>query len=144
MKKLIIANCILAVAVLFSFCAKPDQAEEQALVGNDEIATNRVPCTLINNTNPVNTATIRICGTNTNLQGCQSCVGGKSQGVVFSQGGQLVLPLNAPVCFSVTSDLPTWVNFSTAGGNTLPPIFIAGGQACEEFCIDANCTITNI
>lgn len=145
MKKLIITNCILAIAVIFSFCAKPNLQEDLSQVNITDITSSRSFCTLINNTVPVNAATITLCGTNTNELTCSNCIPPNKEvtGVVQSQGGQLSLELEGPICFQVTSDLPTWVNFSTLGGNALPPVFIAAG-ACELFCIDEKCVIMHI
>ncbi|MBC7776385.1 MAG: hypothetical protein H7246_13200 [Phycisphaerae bacterium] len=141
MKKLIFANCILAIAVIFSFCAKPDLKEELSSVNNDQVASNRVPCTL-SSVGPVfNVATLTLCGTNTTMQKCFSClVPGAAVGVEVFQG-PWSLVLDAPVTFSITSDLATSINL--VAGNALAPTVFAAGQ-CRRFHIDASCVITEI
>jgi len=141
MKKLIFVNCILAIAVIFSFCTKPDLKEELSSVNNDQVASNRVPCTLSSIGPVFNVTTLAICGTNTNLQVCQSCLVAKAIGLEMFQG-PFNLALQAPISFTITSSLATALNL-TAGNNQLPLTAFNAGQ-CRRFHIDANCVITEI
>jgi len=141
MKKLIFVNCILALAVVFTYCAKPDLKEGLSSVNSDQVAANRVPCTLSSIGPVFNVATLTLCGTNTNAQVCQSClVPNKAIGVEVFQG-PWSLVLDAPVAFSITSDIATVLNLTT-GGNPLQTNFAAG--QCRRFVIDASCVITEI
>ncbi len=140
MKKLILANCILAVAVIFSFCAKPELNEELGSVNATDAVTERGTCTLTN-LPPFNTATLTFCGTNTNTTGCLSCKNTLSQGVEIVPATSVNLTLQTPITFSVRADKQTAVNFSTGVGFPTGPVEIAAGE-CRVFAIDNNCNIT--
>ena len=135
MKKLIITNCILAIAVIFTYCAKPDLNEELSSVNSGEVASNRTVCVIT--VNPANTATLTFCGTNTNANQCSSCTGDKKTGTdsLFGPGS---ITVNAPTELSISSNINTSVNLN---GN--PPVAIPAG-GCRKFKVDANCVITPI
>ncbi|MFN0215012.1 MAG: hypothetical protein ACKVT2_12220 [Saprospiraceae bacterium] len=142
MKKLIFANCILAIAVFFSFCAKPELKEELSSVNPNDVASNRETCT-VTHVGVSNDATLTICGTNTNASNCVSCTGSNAQGVeIVPVIGFLNLTLTTPVEFSVRANKFTVVNLSANGGaSSTGPIQIPTG-GCRRFSIDANCNIT--
>ena len=140
MKKLIFANCILAIAVIFSFCAKPDLTEELASVNTDQVASSRVPCTLSSIGPVFNATTLSICGTNTNFQKCVSCLVANPMGLEVFQG-PFNLVLQAPISFTITSSLATSLNLTT-GGPATNYVFAAG--QCRRFNLDANCVLTEI
>lgn len=48
MKKLIFVNCVLALAVIFTYCSKPDLKEELSTVNTENVAENRAVCVLTN------------------------------------------------------------------------------------------------
>jgi hypothetical protein len=144
MKKLIFVNCVLALAVIFTYCSKPDLKQELSNVDPEITVGDRAVCTLTNV--GTTTAPITVCGTNTNLTACQGCVPfvtpAAPRGVVVSgPGGTLNLPLTTPINISISAlagPQSLWLN---AGGNQLPLIQLAAGQ-CRSFTIDANCNIT--
>ncbi len=153
MKKLIIANCILAIAVIFSFCAKPDLTEELSSVNTDNLSADRggpggpgggpggpggpVICNLVNL--PSNTAVLTFCGTNTNAINCVSCPPGTpAQGVEIFPGGFVNLNLQTPITFSISSNILTAVNLNGA-----PPVQIDAG-GCVKFTMDENCVVTPV
>jgi len=139
MKKLVFANCILAIAIIFSFCAKPDLKEELS-ANTDNFAGERATCTLVCSPGNVNTV-ITICGTNTNKTSCQPCIGAASTtGVEVFQGSVFNLNLQTPITISISNTLQTALNL-TAGNNMLPPIDMPPGS-CRRFRIDDNCFIT--
>lgn len=138
MKKLIFVNCLLAIAVAFTYCAKPELKEDLSSVNTDEVVSNRVPCTLSSIGPVFNTTVLTICGTNTNLQNCKSCLNVPATGVEIFQG-PFNLALNAPIQFSITSTLATSLNLTTGGPAT--PVAFNAGQ-CRRFSIDANCNLT--
>ncbi len=140
MKKLIFANCILAIAVIFSFCAKPDLTEELSSVNTDQVVSNRVPCTLSSIGPVFNVSTITVCGTNTNMDACKSCLVAKAIGKEDFIGG-FNLALNAPIQFTITSSLATSLNLTTGGPATA--VAFTAGQ-CRRFSIDASCVLTEI
>lgn len=144
MKKLIFTNCILAIAVIFSFCAKPDLKEELSTVAPEVSAGDRGACVLTSVGSY--TSTLRVCGTNTNATQCQGCVPNIIPnvwtGVEFSTaGGVLNIPLTTPIVVSITATNGPQTLWLNAGGNQLPLIFLAQGQ-CRSFGIDDNCNIT--
>lgn len=144
MKKLIFVNCVLAIAVIFSFCSKPDLKQELSNVDPEITVGDRATCVLTN----VGTTTwpITVCGTNTNLTACQGCLPfvtpSAPRGVeVSAPGGTLNLSLTTPITISISAlagPQSLWLN---AGNNQLPLIQLAQGQ-CRSFSIDANCFIT--
>ncbi|MBC7776010.1 MAG: hypothetical protein H7246_11295 [Phycisphaerae bacterium] len=142
MKKLVIANCILAIAVIFSFCAKPDLTEE-LIASTDAAAGDRATCTLVNSPGNINT-TITICGTNTNKTTCVPCgaAAPSATGVEVFAGSLFALNLQTPITISISNTNLTALNL-TAGNNTLPTIPMPAGS-CFKFHIDANCFITQI
>lgn len=144
MKKLIFANCILAIAVIFSFCAKPDLKEELSTVTPEVSAGDRGNCVLTSV--GTTTYTLRVCGTNTNATACQGCIPNvipaPLTGVEFSgPGGTLNIPLVTPIVISITATNGPQSLYLNAGNNQLPQINLAQGQ-CRSFSIDDNCFIT--
>ena len=119
MKKLMLANAILAIAVIFSFCAKPELKEELSLT-TDNVAGDRATCTLVNNPANINTV-LTLCGTNTNATICADCVPNKAMGQEVFIGGLFSLNLQTPITFTIRNTNPTAYNLS-AGGLPLPPI----------------------
>ncbi|MBC7776007.1 MAG: hypothetical protein H7246_11280 [Phycisphaerae bacterium] len=141
MKKLVIANCILAIAVIFSFCAKPDLKEELSSVNTNDVVSNRGTCTLINS--PSNAAaTLTVCGTNLNFQKCNMCPPGNvnGQGVAVFPGGQINLTLTTPIEISISTDVQTALNLN-AGNGGVGPIAL-GANGCARFRINDDCSIT--
>ncbi|MDX1910028.1 MAG: hypothetical protein SFV22_01015 [Saprospiraceae bacterium] len=138
MKKLIFLNCVLALALIFSYCSKSEVAPELNLPASDQTADNRGVCTLTH-TGLSNTATITLCGTNTNANNCVDCLGNAVQGVEVTTVAGLNLTLNTPITFSVRTNQLTVVNL-TAGTNSTGAIQIPAG-GCRRFRIDDNCNI---
>lgn len=143
MKKLLFINGVLAIAVLFTYCSKPDLKQELSTVNPETGAGDRGTCVLSSIGNALGTVTV--CGTNTNATRCVGCLptAGPTPptGVVVSgPGGALNLTLTTPISFSITA--PTGQTLLlNAGGNQLGPIvFPAGG--CRSFFIDDNCNIS--
>ncbi len=141
MKKLIFINCILALAVVFTYCSKSDVQEQLGSVATTDVASSRGTCTLINN--PSNAAaTLTVCGTNLNLQKCQMCPPGnvKGQGVAVFPGGQINLTLTTPIEISISTDVATALNLNAGNGSVGPfPLGIGG---CKRFRINDDCSIT--
>ena len=143
MKKLIFTNCILAIAVIFSFCAKPDLKEELSSVNTSDLVSDRGVCT-VTQFGLSNLATLTFCGTNTNATNCPSCVNGINfTGVEVLSIAGLNLTLTTPITFSVRTNMLTVLNFSTGVGNPTGPIQLAAGD-CAKFRIDNNCNIVHI
>ncbi len=144
MKKLVIANCILAIAVIFSFCAKPNLNEELASVGVNPSASDRGGPCVVTNVPPVNVADLTFCGTNTNTTACATCPPGTpAVGVEFFAAGTPVsFPVNGPVTFSVRGSIQTSVNLATPVNQTGWIFIQAGG--CQKFYVDANCNISAV
>ncbi len=143
MKKLIFVNCVLAIAVIFSFCAKPDLKQELSSVDPEVSVGDRAVCVLTNAGST--TYPITVCGTNTNLTQCKACLPfvlpAPLQGVeVSGPGGALNLTLNTPITFSISALAGPQTLWLTAA-NQLPLINLALGE-CRSFHIDANCVIT--
>ena len=136
MKKLIFLNCMLAVALIFSFCSKSDTQESLNAENPEAVVTERGTCLLTNI--PSNTATLTLCGTNTNATFCSSCLPALSQGLVVYPGGNINLTLTTPITFSISSNINTAVNLPG-----LPPVAIGGG-GCRVFHMDDNCNLTVI
>ncbi|MBC7776011.1 MAG: hypothetical protein H7246_11300 [Phycisphaerae bacterium] len=144
MKKLVFANCILAIAVIFSFCAKPSLNEELKSMGTDLSVSDRGgPCT-VTNVPPVNTADLTFCGTNTNATSCAGCPPGTPQTGVefFAAGTPVSFPVTGPITFSVRGSIQTSVNLATPAGQTGWVFIPAGG--CQKFHVDANCNISAV
>lgn len=143
MKKLIFVNCLLAIAVVFTYCAKPELNEELSSVNTDEVVSNRVPCTLSSIGPVFNVSTITVCGTNTNFISCKSCLVPKGLGTE-SFIGPFNLALNAPIQFTITSSLATSLNLSTNGVAGPATNYVFGAGQCRRFNLDANCVLTEI
>lgn len=144
MKKLIITNCILAIAVIFTYCAKPNVNEEISTVNTDQVAVDRGgPCT-ITNIPPFNTATLTFCGTNTNATACVTCPPSTpAVGVlVVPPGSPVIFTLTGPATFSVTTNITTSLNLTTGGSQTGWVTIPANG--CQRYTVDANCVITAV
>ncbi len=142
MKKLIFVNCILAIAVIFTYCAKPSLQEELSSVNAETPADNRAVCTLTN-VGVSNDATLTLCGTNTNATGCPDCLNANVLGLELRTMAQMTLAgiaLTTPIIVSVRANKLAVVNF-TAGANSTGIIQIPVG-GCRRFAIDANCNIT--
>ncbi len=144
MKKLIFVNCLLALAVIFTYCSKPDLKQELSSTGSEISVGDRATCVLTNA--GTSAAPITVCGTNTNLTQCRGCIPfvlpAPLQGVVVSgPGGALNLSLTTPITFSISALAGAQTLFLNAGGNQLPLIQLAAGE-CRSFSIDANCNIT--
>ena len=144
MKKLIFVNCILAIAVIFSFCTKPELNEQLNATSTSLDASDRGgPCT-VTNIPPFNTADLTFCGTNTNAIVCAGCPPGTPQvGELFFPAGTPVnFQVNGPITFSVRGSIQTSVNL-TAGNGQTGWIFIPANN-CQKFHVDANCNITAV
>ena len=142
MKKLIFVNCILAIAVIFSFCAKSDPKEELNTLNPEVTAIDRAcnyPCT-VSNIGTLNNVTLTFCGTNTNSTNCISCTGALAQGVVSTSDPLYAIDMCAPTTFSVIASGQTSVNLTAGGGNSTGPVTILAG-GCKRFMIDTNCII---
>lgn len=143
MKKLIFANCILAIAVIFSFCAKPDLKEELASVTPEIKAENRATCTLTNLGST--THKVRLCGTNTNAAVCQGCPNTFPQvftGVFQSPlNGDFSIALTTPIVIYISATTGAQTLFLDAGNGSIGPLALPAG-GCRGFAIDDNCNIT--
>lgn len=142
MKKLIFINCVLAVAVLFTFCSKPDRQKELILVDTVTSVEERTVSACLLSITGVTTCDLVICGTNTNQQACNPCgVVQQFLGVEVATGGNI--NLNTPIVISIsTPDGPQQFDL-TADANVLQSIRLLQGQ-CRSFHIDANCVITPV
>ncbi|MBC7776386.1 MAG: hypothetical protein H7246_13205 [Phycisphaerae bacterium] len=141
MKKLIFVNCILAIAVIFSFCAKTDPMEEPNTMNQEVTAIERsctYPCT-VSNIGTLNNVTLTFCGTCANSTNCISCTSTLAQGVSSTSDPMFTIDMCAPTTFSVTASGQTSVNL-TAGSNSTGAVFIPTG-GCKRFTIDTNCNI---
>ena len=139
MKKLIFANCILGLALLFSFCSKPDLKQELNTVTPNITASDRA-CTLSVTTSSNNT--VQVCGTSTNAVNCKSCTGAIVQGVEFFNGN-FNLALANPIIVSVIASGGANQLTLTAGGNSVGPVAFTSGQ-CIRFAIDNNCDVIQL
>ncbi|MBX2890336.1 MAG: hypothetical protein KF734_05375 [Saprospiraceae bacterium] len=141
MKKLIFINCVLAVAVLFTFCSKPDRQEELIPVDTVTSVEERTVSACLLSITGATTWDLVICGTNTNQQACNPCgVVQQFLGVEVATGGNINLSLNTPIVISISApDGPQQFDL-TAGANVLQSIRLLQGQ-CRSFHIDANCVI---
>ncbi|MBC7776965.1 MAG: hypothetical protein H7246_16155 [Phycisphaerae bacterium] len=86
MKKLIFANCVLGLALIFSFCSKPDLKQELSTVTPGNTASDRDPCCA------------QFVVTSTTFNGADIC------GVYFSNGS----------CTSFTDNCGTSTGFGQA------------------------------
>lgn len=138
MKKLIFANCILAIAVIFSFCAKPDLKQELSTVAPNTKASSRDECKVKIFPNALTPLTY--CGTDTNLQDCGfSPCAVTLPGVEVVTGDADLFFGKTPVTFSISSDFGNSVILETSA-NQIGPINIPAGE-CVSFTVDFDCTI---
>lgn len=143
MKKLILVNCVLTLAVIFTYCSKPDLTQEQSTVTPEIKAENRATCTLTNA--GTTTHKVRICGTNTNATVCQGCPNTFPQtftGVFQSPlNGDFAITLTTPIVIYISATTGAQTLFLDAGGNNIGPLALPAG-GCQGFAIDGNCNIT--
>ncbi len=144
MKKLIIVNCVLALAVIFTYCSKPELTQDQASLTPEIKAENRATCTLTNLGSYTNK--VRICGTNLNSNQCISCLPNVTPNVltgIFQSpvNGDFAINLTTPIVISISAPFGPQTLWLNAGGNQLPLITLAAGE-CRSFSIDDNCNIT--
>lgn len=142
MKKLIFINCVLALAVFFTFCSKPDRQDE--LIPVDTVTSieerNSTTSTCLLTSNPMTNTPLVICGTNTNQQACVPCGGLQAfMGVEVAMGGNINLSLNTPISISISA--PNGAQFVLDAGNNQVPIALQQG-GCRLIHIDADCFIT--
>ncbi len=135
MKKLIFANCILAIALIFSFCSKPDLKQDLNSVNPELNATDRA-CNL--NIFSATNAQYGVCGTNLNAVACNFC-NGASTGAHFLSGSQVLAGIPTPAIISITASGGANV-LTLVAGNNLGPIAFAARE-CKRFSIDNNCNI---
>ncbi|GEM_PF-1334061 len=145
MKKLIFVNCVLVLAVIFTYCSKPDLTQEQSSLSPEIKAENRGTCTLTNLGST--THKVRICGTNLNSNPCISCVPftlpSPLTGVFQSPvNGDFSIMLTTPIIISISATTGAQTLFLDGGnGNPIGPINLPAG-GCLSFSIDDNCNIT--
>ena len=138
MKKLIFVNCVLALAVIFTYCSKPDLKEELSTVNTENVAENRAVCVLTNQ--PTTTFGLVLCGTNTNNNACNACNGAALLGTA-NVTNFINFPLTTPTVISISAPFGGQNLFLNAGGNNVGPFWLPQG-ACRRFAIDGNCNIT--
>lgn len=142
MKKLIIANCILAVALIFSFCTKPEMEDTLTGINTDQVASNRAVCT-ITNIPPVNTANLTFCGVSQAGAPCLDCNNNAAVGsITFNAGVPVNFNVTTPITFSLRANKRTSVNLSAGNGNTGWIVIPQGG--CQRYTVDDNCNITAV
>lgn len=142
MKKLIFINCVLALAVIFTYCAKPDATEESNAINTGAAVGERTTCT-VTNIPPVNTADLSFCGIDPFGEPCLNCGGGANGSAFFLAGVPVSFNVSAPITFWVKPSKATSINLTTGSGAPTGWVFIPNGQ-CARFYVDANCNITQV
>lgn len=131
---------MLAGAVIFTFCSKPEMAEELAASVPTPVS-DRATCT-ITNLQPVNTAELSFCGVGPIGEPCLTCNNTLSNAgsIVFAPGVPVNFTVNSPVTFSLRANKKTSVNLQSNGQG--PGWIIIEAGECVSYTVDDNCNLT--
>ncbi len=138
MKKLIFANCVLGLALIFSFCSKPDLKQELGTVTPDITSSDRGPCCMQLVVTSGNFQSAEICGVSSSNTSCTfSNTCGNSSGFwqTIQNGEWFCAPSGQPFRITNTGSQPiTFYLYSTAGNSGSACVSPRGSISFQYTC----------
>ncbi|MBC7776381.1 MAG: hypothetical protein H7246_13180 [Phycisphaerae bacterium] len=137
MKKLLFALPMLALAIFFTYCDRPNLQEELNSVNQNVIANDRACLVQIDKASPT---LVTLCGTGAAATSCNLC-GTKGSGPDAIPAG--VSPwfttVNGPMQFSASSVTGNTITVTTSANSK---VFVIPAGGCVVITIDASCVVS--